>query len=282
MTPPLPPPLVACTKDAIPVGEAEKRSSRNIKTTLAAILASKLSLIHRLCYAVYITCMWTSPLHIQAELSTLCDDFPVSNMRGTTPAVECTTFGKTSSARRTSKSLQRRWSACTKNLCTQFQMVNYVAAVFIGALVTMLQDPVISSNPTAKLLATTAFLCALGSFCWGVVFQIHISRARTPLDARLWLLNARYVCRCKWWNFEVMFSLPTVWLLWSALLFCLALVLSYICDVSDVTVPPILSRLPGIFVVLVWALQVPLVVWTLARLGKSPRTDAGENNPANV
>jgi hypothetical protein len=51
----------------------------------------------------------------------------------------------------------------------------------------MLQDTVVSSNQVAKPLATTSFLCALASLCWGVIFYTRISKTKSPLETRAWI-----------------------------------------------------------------------------------------------
>ena len=55
------------------------------------------------------------------------------------------------------------------------------------AIITMLQDSIVSSKDIAQPLAVTAFLCALASLCWGITFYVHMSKSRDPSDARRWL-----------------------------------------------------------------------------------------------
>ncbi|KAI0093317.1 hypothetical protein BDY19DRAFT_923257, partial [Irpex rosettiformis] len=83
--------------------------------------------------------------------------------------------------------IHKRWGECTKNLRTQWQVINYVDAVFIGAIVTMLQDDIVSTNDIAQPLAVAAFLCTLASLCWGVVFYVHMEKRRDPHGTRTWI-----------------------------------------------------------------------------------------------
>ncbi|KAI0812408.1 hypothetical protein BC629DRAFT_1589181 [Irpex lacteus] len=142
--------------------------------------------------------------YVQSELSALLEDSASLGVNTAAPGVNPSTSAKI---------LHRRWGVCTKNLRIQGQMVNYVAAVFIGALITMLQDSVVSTNSLAQPVATVSLLCALASLCWGVVLYMHVARRRHVDETRTWLFNAVRI-RSMWWNVETMFTLPLVWLLW--------------------------------------------------------------------
>lgn len=68
----------------------------------------------------------------------------------------------------------------------------------------------------------------------------------------------------------------------SAVLFCLAFLLAYTWNVNIPVHRDILSQALGAVVLLAWVAQVPLVVWTLARLGQSHRIPEEAGVPTTI
>lgn len=63
----------------------------------------------------------------------------------------------------------------------------------------------------------------------------------------------------------------------SVTLFCLAFLLAYVWKLDLAVQSPILSRVSGAIAVGCWVVQVPLVVWTLIRLGQPRCATTGAN-----
>lgn len=91
-------------------------------------LTATISWVDRLCYLLYCLAMWVLPWHPQSDLLELC---------ATASAVTtCTDSSLTKVASRKAvarqKLFDRKWVTFTENVCSQWQMVNYVSAVLIG------------------------------------------------------------------------------------------------------------------------------------------------------
>lgn len=99
-----------------------------------------------------------------------------------------------------------RWRGFADGLRTQWHMINYVAAVFIGyvhlypisfarlgsqhtsrTLATMLQDPFVSKSPLALAAAAVSLLCALSSLLYGVILHVHLSKIKSLETIINWL-----------------------------------------------------------------------------------------------
>lgn len=100
----------------------------------------------------------------------------------------------------------RRWRDFADGLRTQWHMISFVAAVFIGyvhlfplsfpqlgfqrscrTLATMLQDQFVSKRPSALAAAAVSLLCALSSLLYGIILHVHLSKIKSTEATTMWL-----------------------------------------------------------------------------------------------
>jgi hypothetical protein len=106
-------------------------SHEMLDSTGQATLSTKYPPVHiirDICYTVYLAVMFATPLDIRSDTSLLYNDPSVTGTEAC-PFNEFTPSGKLSTP---AKLLQHSWAKCSKNLCTQWQMANYVSALLLA------------------------------------------------------------------------------------------------------------------------------------------------------
>lgn len=170
----------------------------------------------------------------------------------------------------------RRWRGFADGLRTQWHMISFVAAVFIGTLATMLQDPFVSKSPLALATAAVSLLCALSSLLYGVILHVHLSKIKSWEATIMWLKNMQHLQTQSLVNPVKLLVSPLAWLLCSAAFFILALFLAYVWapDLGETNVrrhPVLRAAVACVF--LAWAVQGPVAFWTLRQLRRRPPPD---------
>ncbi|GJE96769.1 hypothetical protein PsYK624_129750 [Phanerochaete sordida] len=163
----------------------------------------------------------------------------------------------------------RHWKRTARGLLEQWQMTNYVSAVFIGTTATMLQDPRVAGSDVARTSAAVAFLCALSSLGCGALLYLHLARIKAAEHAVAWIGNLETLTARRWPNPLATLLAPATLLLWSAASFALALATSHVFPPSATGAPPAPRPCPRVAAALALAAcaaQTLRVAWTVRRL----------------
>ncbi|EKM54073.1 uncharacterized protein PHACADRAFT_196508 [Phanerochaete carnosa HHB-10118-sp] len=164
----------------------------------------------------------------------------------------------------------RRWRRVARGLLEQWQVMNYVSAVFIGTIATMLQDPMVTSSTISRTSAAVALLYALSSLCCGSMLYLHIVKIKRPQHALDWVINFQTLTSSRWINPLTILATPATFLLWAATFFVLALFISYVWQPPNM-VPQLFPRIATACALAMCAGQMLLVAWTLRKLEPAPQ-----------
>ncbi|KIP08267.1 hypothetical protein PHLGIDRAFT_384795 [Phlebiopsis gigantea 11061_1 CR5-6] len=211
---------------------------------------------------------WSS--HTLRRLSEL-----VESLHGQTAITQSVGHATPSHSRRPDvQNFYLRWSRFSQCLTGQWQAMNYVSAVFVGTMATMLQDPTVFGHTVGRTCITVAFLCSLASLCCGSMLSIHLSNVKSVGEAAVWTTNLHGMSSNLWSNPVVALAAPAVWLILSALFFVATLIASYVWQPPDAGTH-IVSRVIIGCVIVAWLAQTISMVWTLHELRTVPEALLG-------
>ncbi|KAG9085664.1 hypothetical protein FRC06_003514, partial [Ceratobasidium sp. 370] len=123
-----------------------------------------------------------------------------------------------------SPSLQRfkqSWDEFMDSLNKEWKTLNVVSALLLSAILTMFQVEG-SDQPVMRTAALTALVCALWSLTFGCIYIVRFSTMRSMHKASRWAEEAQRHSTGIWWNVWVFLALPSVFLAWSVISFCVA------------------------------------------------------------
>ncbi|QRV93160.1 hypothetical protein RhiJN_21178 [Ceratobasidium sp. AG-Ba] len=172
-----------------------------------------------------------------------------------------------------SPSLQRfkqSWDDFMDSLNKEWKTLNVVSALLLSAILTVFQVDG-SNEPVLRTAALIALVCALWSLTFGCIYIVRFSTMRSMHKASRWAEEAQRHSTGIWWNVWVFLSLPSVFLAWSVISFCVA-VLAFSWTTGTVTPPSPISdkaaigpRLAITFVFLLGLVYFYKVVRTLRK-----------------
>jgi len=141
-----------------------------------------------------------------------------------------------------SPSLQRfkqSWDEFMDSLNKEWKTLNVVSALLLSAILTMFQVQG-SDQPVMRTAALIALVCALWSLTFGCIYIVRFSTMRSMHKASRWAEEAQRHSTGIWWNVWVFLALPSVFLAWSVMSFCVA-VLSFSWTTGTATQPTPIS-----------------------------------------
>ncbi|KAF8671768.1 hypothetical protein RHS04_08059 [Rhizoctonia solani] len=141
-----------------------------------------------------------------------------------------------------SPSLQRfkqSWDEFMDSLQKEWKTLNVVSALLLSAILTMFQVEG-SDEPVMRTAALIALVCALWSLTFGCIYILRFSTMRSMHKASRWAEEAQKHTTGIWWNVWVFLSLPSVFLAWSVISFCTA-IMAFSWTTGSVTPPSPIS-----------------------------------------
>ncbi|KAG9118425.1 hypothetical protein FRC07_007072 [Ceratobasidium sp. 392] len=141
-----------------------------------------------------------------------------------------------------SLSLQRfkqSWDEFMDSLNKEWKTLNVVSALLLSAILTMFQVQG-SDQPVMRTAAIIALVCALWSLTFGCIYIVRFSTMRSMHKASRWAEEAQRHSTGIWWNVWVFLALPSVFLGWAVISFCVA-VLSFTWTTGTATLPSPIS-----------------------------------------
>ncbi|KAJ1300330.1 hypothetical protein OPQ81_005151 [Rhizoctonia solani] len=141
-----------------------------------------------------------------------------------------------------SPSLQRfkqSWDEFMDSLQKEWKTLNVVSALLLSAILTMFQVEG-SDQPVMRTAAIIALVCALWSLTFGCIYILRFSTMRSMHKASRWAEEAQRHTTGIWWNVWVFLALPSVFLAWSVISFCVA-IMAFSWTTGSVTPPSPIS-----------------------------------------
>ncbi|KAF9044163.1 hypothetical protein BJ165DRAFT_1479493 [Panaeolus papilionaceus] len=125
------------------------------------------------------------------------------------------------------EALQKSWNEFVDALIQEWNTLNIVSVLLLGALLTALQLDGASTDPLTRFSALIAMLCSLMSLMYGCMYIIRFGTMRKTYKAAEWAHEAKQTKTGIWWNVWIMLALPAVWLAWSIILYIVC-IMSYV------------------------------------------------------
>ncbi|KAG8729866.1 hypothetical protein FRC11_007862 [Ceratobasidium sp. 423] len=170
-----------------------------------------------------------------------------------------------------SPSLQRfkqSWDEFMDSLQKEWKTLNVVSALLLSAILTMFQVEG-SDQPVMRTAALIALICALWSLAFGCIYILRFSTMRSMHKASRWAEEAQKHATGIWWNVWVFLSLPSVFLAWSVISFCVA-IMAFSWTSGSVTPPsPISDKAaigPRLGITAVFLLGLVYFTWVVKTL----------------
>ncbi|KAH7335648.1 hypothetical protein B0J17DRAFT_667217 [Rhizoctonia solani] len=117
---------------------------------------------------------------------------------------------------------KQSWDDFMDSLQKEWKTLNVVSALLLSAILTMFQVEG-SDQPVMRTAALIALVCALWSLTFGCIYILRFSTMRSMHKASRWAEEAQRHTTGIWWNVWVFLSLPSVFLAWSVISFCVSI-----------------------------------------------------------
>jgi len=102
---------------------------------------------------------------------------------------------------------------------------------------TIFQVPDAAGDPLTRWPAIFSLICALMSLTYGCTYIVQFGSMRSMYKASRWAEESQKTKTVIWWNVWVMLAIPAIWLAWSMIAFCIA-ILSFVWRTGATTDPP--------------------------------------------
>ncbi|PPQ72920.1 hypothetical protein CVT24_000194 [Panaeolus cyanescens] len=123
--------------------------------------------------------------------------------------------------------LQKSWNEFVDALISEWNTLNIVSVLLLGALLTALQLDGASTDPLTRFTALISMICSLMSLMYGCMYIIRFGAMRKTYKVAEWAHEAKQNKTGIWWNVWIMLALPAVWLAWSIILYIVC-IMSYV------------------------------------------------------
>ncbi|KAF8816715.1 MFS general substrate transporter [Phlegmacium glaucopus] len=173
--------------------------------------------------------------------------------------------------------LQRSWGLFIDSLLREWKTLNIISVLLLSAILSILQIPSAADDLMTRYTALLSMICALMSLLYGCVFIIRFGTMRTTYKAAEWAREAQESKTSIFWNVWVLLAMPTTWLAWSIVMFCVC-IMSFVWrtgTADDANRAPLTAhdvRIPRIIITVVFALGIiyfVLIASTLRRYGEA-------------
>ncbi|EJD42373.1 hypothetical protein AURDEDRAFT_185998 [Auricularia subglabra TFB-10046 SS5] len=149
------------------------------------------------------------------------------------------------------------WEEFVDSLMREWKTLNLVSALLLSAIVTIFQIEDAANDPTTRTTAFISMAAALFSLIYGCIFILRFGTMRRMEKASRWAEEAQRTTTNIWWNVWVLLATPAIWLAWSVIFFCAAM-LAFLwtsgTDDPPKPLPPGDALIPRIIVTAVFAL----------------------------
>ncbi|TDL17644.1 hypothetical protein BD410DRAFT_729643 [Rickenella mellea] len=119
------------------------------------------------------------------------------------------------------------WEEFVESVMREWKTLNVVSALLLSAILTLFQIQDAANGPVTRPFALLSLIAALWSLSFGCVYILRFGTMRSMYKASQWAEEAQKTKTLMWWNVWVLLAMPAVWLAWSMIFFCIA-ILAYV------------------------------------------------------
>ncbi|KAG8902770.1 hypothetical protein FRB99_004132 [Tulasnella sp. 403] len=130
---------------------------------------------------------------------------------------------------------RNEWEEFVDSLVKEWKTFNVVSALLLSAILTIFQIDG-STQPVTRTAALASLVAGLFSIVYGGVYVIRFQGMKSMIRASRWAEAAQQTTQGILWNVWVFLSLPAVFLAYSVIFFCIA-ILSYVWTAGTVVEP---------------------------------------------
>ncbi|TDL21445.1 hypothetical protein BD410DRAFT_306341 [Rickenella mellea] len=114
------------------------------------------------------------------------------------------------------------WDPFVETVSGEWEALNILSGLEIGAILTLLQIGGVSDNIVSRTAAFLALIASLWSVIFGCIYVVRFKTMKTREKAKRWAKQVYATKTNIFWNVWVMLALPAVWLGWSITALCIA------------------------------------------------------------
>ncbi|OCH93266.1 hypothetical protein OBBRIDRAFT_338693 [Obba rivulosa] len=118
---------------------------------------------------------------------------------------------------------KQSWELFVDSLMREWKTLNLVSALLCTAILTMFQIEDAADDPLTRSASLFSLVFGLMSLSYGCVYIVHFGTMRSMDRASRWAEEAQKSKTAIWWNIWVLLATPAVWLAWSMISFCVAI-----------------------------------------------------------
>ncbi|KAI0655301.1 hypothetical protein C8Q70DRAFT_924043 [Cubamyces menziesii] len=119
------------------------------------------------------------------------------------------------------------WEQFVDTLMREWKTFNLVSALLCTTILTIFQIEDAAADPVTRWSSLMSLVFALMSLSYGCVYIVQFGTMRSMDRASRWAEEAQKSRTAIWWNIWVLLATPAVWLAWSMISFCVA-ILSFV------------------------------------------------------
>ncbi|KAH9936823.1 uncharacterized protein BXZ73DRAFT_89312 [Epithele typhae] len=119
------------------------------------------------------------------------------------------------------------WEQFIDSLLREWKTLNLVSALLLATILTIFQIQDAANDPLTRWASLMSLVFAIWSLCYGCVYIVQFNTMRSMDKASRWAEEAQRTRAAVFWNIWVLLATPVVWLAWSMIAFCIA-ILSFI------------------------------------------------------
>ncbi|PIL36421.1 hypothetical protein GSI_00109 [Ganoderma sinense ZZ0214-1] len=115
------------------------------------------------------------------------------------------------------------WENFVDTLMREWKTFNLVSALLTTGILTIFQIQDAAGDPVTRWTALFSLIFAIMSLSFGCVYIVHFGTMRSMDRASRWAEEARKTRATVLWNIWVLLATPAIWLAWSMIAFCIAI-----------------------------------------------------------
>ncbi|KAL6304139.1 hypothetical protein BKA93DRAFT_311003 [Sparassis latifolia] len=119
------------------------------------------------------------------------------------------------------------WEFFVDSLLREWKTLNLVSALLCTAILTLFQVNAAANDPLTRSAALFSLIFSLMSVSYGCMYIVQFGTMRSMDRASRWAEEAQRSKTAIWWNIWVLLATPAIWLAWSMITFCIA-ILSFV------------------------------------------------------
>ncbi|KAI0036230.1 hypothetical protein K488DRAFT_12304, partial [Vararia minispora EC-137] len=128
------------------------------------------------------------------------------------------------------------WEDFIDSLLREWSTLNILSGLLVTAILTLLTLSGVSDDPLTRTVSVVSLICGLMSILYASLYIVRFGPMRQMHKAASWAEEARRTRTSILWNVWALLAMPAVWLVWSLLLFIVA-VMSYVWRTNSVSSP---------------------------------------------